>query len=113
MIGQAIISTTFVLLAVASGMLLGSALKAGFDRPRPDLVEHAMEVYSSSFPSGHAMTAGVVYLTLAAVFIRVETRRRLKAYLLSLAVLVTIAVGATRLIQQASWPAPETMLRCE
>ena len=26
---------------------------------------------------------------------------------------ITIAVGATRLIQQASWPAPLTMLRCE
>ena len=26
---------------------------------------------------------------------------------------ITIAVGATRLIQQASWPAPETMSRCE
>ena len=26
---------------------------------------------------------------------------------------MTIAVGATRLIQQASWPAPETMLRCD
>src|SRR3546814_4085423 len=55
-----------------------------------------MAVYSSSCPSGHAMTAGVVYLTLAAVLIRVETRRRLKAYLLSLAVLVTVAVGASR-----------------
>src|SRR3546814_6755179 len=74
-------AAVFILLAVASGMLLGSALKAGFDRPRPDLVEHAMAVYSSSFPSGHAMTAGVVYLTLAAVLARVETGRPAKAYL--------------------------------
>src|SRR3546814_19212060 len=78
----------FILLAVGSGMLLSSALKAVFLRPRPDLVEHATAVYSSSFPSGHAMTASVVYLTLAAVMIRVATRRRLKLYLLSLAVLV-------------------------
>lgn len=97
-------AAVFILLAVASGMLLGSALKAGFDRPRPDLVEHAMAVYSSSFPSGHAMIAGVVYLTLAAVLVRVETRRRLKAYLLSLAVLVTVAVGASRVYLGVHWP---------
>src|SRR3546814_13975504 len=63
-----------------------------------------MAVYASSFPSGHAMTAGVVYLTLAAVLIRVETRRRLKAYLLSLAVLVTVAVGASRVYLGVHWP---------
>src|SRR3546814_18009719 len=33
-------AATFVLLAVASGMLLGSDLTAGLDRPRPDLGRH-------------------------------------------------------------------------
>lgn len=94
----------FVLLAVSSGILLGSTLKGVFERPRPELVEHAMTVYSSSFPSGHAMTAGIVYLTLAAVFIRFEDRRRLKLYLLSLAVLVTLAVGASRVYLGVHWP---------
>lgn len=94
----------FVILAVGSGVALGSTLKASFSRPRPELVQHATEVYTSSFPSGHAMTASVVYLTLAAVLIRVETRRRLKLYLLSLAVLVTIAVGASRVYLGVHWP---------
>lgn len=93
----------FVLLAVTSGILLGSLLKGTFERPRPDLVEHGMEVYSSSFPSGHAMTAGIVYLTLAAVLMRLE-RRRLKFYLLSLAMLVTLAVGASRVYLGVHWP---------
>src|SRR5690606_1997617 len=38
----------FILLAVSSGILLGSLLKNTFERPRPDLVEHAMAVHSSS-----------------------------------------------------------------
>src|SRR3546814_3779292 len=63
-----------------------------------------MEVYSSNVPIGHAVTAGVVYHTLAAVLIRVETLRRLKACLLSLAVLVTIAVGVSRVYLGVHWP---------
>jgi len=97
-------AAVFVLLAVSSGILLGSMLKGVFERPRPELVEHATTVYSSSFPSGHAMTASIVYLTLAAVLIRVETRRRLKLYLLSLAILGTLAVGASRVYLGVHWP---------
>lgn len=94
----------FVLSAIGSGVVVGSLLKAGFGRPRPDLVEHATAIYTSSFPSGHSMTAGIVYLTLAAVLIRVQTRRRLKLYLLALAVLVTLSVGVSRVYLGVHWP---------
>ena len=40
-----------VVAAVGGGWALGSALKAAFDRPRPDLVPHLMLAYFSSFPS--------------------------------------------------------------
>ena len=94
----------FVLSAIGSGVLVGSLLKVGFSRPRPDLVEHATAIYTSSFPSGHSMTAGIVYLTLAAVLIRVQPRRRLKLYLLALAVLVTLSVGVSRVYLGVHWP---------
>src|SRR5688572_21236871 len=54
----------FVAVSVAGGSLLSAGLKDLFDRPRPDLVPHAVEVTSASFPSGHAMLAMVTYLTL-------------------------------------------------
>lgn len=97
-------AATFILVAVGSGAALSLLLKAGFDRPRPDLVPHATAVYTSSFPSGHSMTAAVAYLTLAAVLIRVQTRRRLKAYVLSLAMLLTLAVGISRVYLGVHWP---------
>jgi undecaprenyl-diphosphatase len=79
-----------VLAAVAGGVVLSTALKLGFDRPRPDLVPHAVEVYTASFPSGHSMMAAVTYLTLGALLARVEGDWRLKLYWVGIALLLTL-----------------------
>ena len=69
--------------AVLSGWALSFALKAAFDRPRPDLVPHLMRAYFSSFPSGHSMMSAVVYGTLGSLLSSLVTRRRLKFYFLA------------------------------
>jgi undecaprenyl-diphosphatase len=97
-------AAALVLVAVGGGILLSSLLKLGFDRPRPDLVPHGAQVYTASFPSGHSMMAAVVYLTLGALLARVQPERRLKAYLLALAVLTTVAVGVSRVYLGVHWP---------
>lgn len=94
----------FVLLAVGGGQLLSSMLKFGFDRARPDLVPHGMHVYTASFPSGHAMMAAVTWLTLGALLARTESRRRIKAYIILLAVAVAVLVGASRVYLGVHWP---------
>jgi undecaprenyl-diphosphatase len=93
-----------VAVSVGGGVLLSNLLKFGFARPRPELVPHAVKVYTASFPSGHSMLSAVTYLTLGALLARVQPRRRLKLYLLGLAVLLTVLVGASRVYLGVHWP---------
>ncbi|WP_296585351.1 phosphatase PAP2 family protein [Xanthobacter sp.] len=93
-----------VAVSVAGGTILSQGLKWGFDRPRPDLVPHGMSVYSQSFPSGHAMLAAVVYLTLAALLARTQQRTRVKLFLLGGAAAITVIVGISRIYLGVHWP---------
>ena len=97
-------ATLLMLVAIGGGLLASTLLKFGFDRPRPDLVPHGSIVYTASFPSGHSMLSAVTYLTLGALLARVQPRRRLKAYFLILAVLLTLMVGSSRVYLGVHWP---------
>ncbi|SMD03150.1 undecaprenyl-diphosphatase [Fulvimarina manganoxydans] len=93
-----------VVAAIASGFAMSQLLKWGFSRPRPDLVPHGSYVYTASFPSGHAMMSAVTYLTLAILTARVEEKRRVRAYLIAVAALLTILVGISRVYLGVHWP---------
>jgi undecaprenyl-diphosphatase len=93
-----------VLAAVVGGLLLSTLLKLGFDRARPDLVPHAVAVYTASFPSGHSMMAAATYLTLGTLLARVHAGLRVKAYLLGVAIVLTLLVGASRVYLGVHWP---------
>ena len=93
-----------VFVAVAGGTLLSQALKDAFVRPRPDIVAHGMETFTASFPSGHATLSAVTFLTLGALLMRLRARRREKAYIITVAVFLTVAVGLSRLYLGVHWP---------
>ena len=94
----------FVLAAIAGGLLLSSLAKAGFDRPRPDLVAHLAQVYTASFPSGHSMLSAATYLTLGALLARLHREWALRVFFMLTAVLLTVLVGLSRVYLGVHWP---------
>lgn len=97
-------AAVLVVLAVGGALVGSSLLKHGFQRPRPELVPHGSYVYTTSFPSGHSMMAAATYLTLGALLARVQPRRRIKAFLMTVATLLTLIVGCSRVYLGVHWP---------
>ena len=94
----------FLVAAAASGGAMSMLLKSVYARPRPELVPHLSQVFTSSFPSGHSMLAAVVYLTLGSLLASVISKLTLKIYVLFVAVMLTGAVGVTRVYLGVHYP---------
>lgn len=94
----------YVGVSVIGGSALSQLLKDLYDRPRPDLVPHLVEVSTKSFPSGHAMGSTVVWLTVAALMARSHTRKRVRSYVIGYAIAIVAAVGLTRIYLGVHWP---------
>jgi undecaprenyl-diphosphatase len=97
-------SALLLLISTAGGILLNNLLKAGFSRPRPQVVEWGTTVVSSSFPSGHAMSAAVVYGTVAYLAARLQRRHLHRSATLALAGILIILIGISRLYLGVHYP---------
>jgi undecaprenyl-diphosphatase len=98
-------SAVLLWVAVVGGNLLNGALKHLFDRPRPELFEWRTPYAGlSSFPSGHAMTAMVVYATLAYLVVRLEPGLLLRRATLAVAAIMILLIGLSRLYLGVHYP---------
>lgn len=93
-----------VILSALGGLITTTILKRLYDRPRPSLVPHLSQTYTSSFPSGHSMLSATVYLTLGILLGRFVPQRVLKAYFLMIALTLTLLVGVSRVYMGVHYP---------
>jgi undecaprenyl-diphosphatase len=97
-------SARMLLAATAGGILLNNVLKLYFNRARPDVFEWETHVASSSFPSGHAMSATVVYGTVAYLLARLQKHVWSRTLTLLAAVVIIALVCVSRLYLGVHYP---------
>ena len=92
-----IVLTAIVLI----GRALSEAQKYWIARVRPDLEPHLVVVKTSSFPSGHATSSMIFYLTLA---FALTSGRRWRWPAVAGAVLLSLLIGISRVMLGVHWP---------
>jgi undecaprenyl-diphosphatase len=97
-------SALLLLIATAGGLLLNNLLKLGYGRPRPQVFEWGTTVVSWSFPSGHAMSAAVVYGTVAYLAARLQRRHLHRVFTLLMAATLILLIGFSRLYLGVHYP---------
>jgi undecaprenyl-diphosphatase len=98
------ISAQLLLAATAGNIILNNVLKLYFDRARPNVFAWQTHAASSSFPSGHAMSATVVYGTIAYLLARLQKHAWSRAITLVTAVVMIALICLTRLYLGVHYP---------
>ena len=97
-------SAILLLVATGGGLVVNNLLKLAFDRPRPEVFPWAARALSSSFPSGHAMSSTIVYITVAYLAARLQHRRGSRVTLMLTATIVVLLVCASRVYLGVHYP---------
>jgi undecaprenyl-diphosphatase len=98
------VAALLMLIAVFGGVALNDLLKAAIARPRPDIVTHAVRVFTTSFPSGHASLSAITYLTVGALLAQSQSSHKVSIYFMALAAFLTVIVGTTRIYLGVHYP---------
>jgi undecaprenyl-diphosphatase len=97
-------SAALLVAATVGAIVLNNVLKQFFDRPRPQIITWGTHALTTSFPSGHAMSAAVVYSTIAYLAARLQHRRRARVTTMSVAAVLVILVCASRVYLGVHYP---------
>ena len=97
-------SAILLLASTLGGLVLNAVLKLGFNRPRPSIVVPVVHAVSSSFPSGHAMSAAIVYTTVAYLAARLHKRRWARWLVMTAALIVIALISISRMYLGVHYP---------
>jgi undecaprenyl-diphosphatase len=97
-------SAALLVFTSLGAIALNALLKLGFDRPRPQIFTWGTHALTSSFPSGHAMSAAAVYFTVAYLAARLQRSRPAKIATALCAVLLVLLISASRLYLGVHYP---------
>lgn len=93
-----------LVFSLVGGNILNALMKLFFARPRPDVVPHLREVFTYSFPSGHAAMSAIVYLTIGMLLFEVVKGTTARLYCVGIAMLATVLVGFSRVFLGVHYP---------
>lgn len=97
-------SATLLVVTTIGGLLLNTVLKMGFDRPRPQFFEWGTHAMTTSFPSGHAMSAAIVYPTVAYLAARLLDTHRARFLVLLVAAILVFLISFSRVYLGVHYP---------
>ena len=93
-----------VIGTVAGAAGINSILKLLIAAPRPGLVADAPDVFTSSFPSGHAAMSAAVCICVARLWSGHEMQRPVRVYIWAVCLLITFWIGVSRVYLGLHWP---------
>ena len=97
-------SALLLLVATVGGTLLDTVLKLKFGRPRPHVFAWGTHAAMSSFPSGHAMSATIVYSTVAYLAARLQKRMWARWATMLLAAVIIVMIAISRMYLGVHYP---------
>jgi len=93
-----------LILIAVGGFQIGTWSKRLIERPRPNIIPKLVQVGGQSFPSGHAVTAAAIYLTLAILASRHFRNHGARVILFVLAATIIFVVAFSRLYLGVHYP---------
>lgn len=97
-------SALLLLVATIGGSLLDTVLKLQFGRQRPHVFTWGTHAAMSSFPSGHAMSATIVYSTVAYLAARLQKRLWARWATMLLAAVIIVMIAFSRMYLGVHYP---------
>lgn len=97
-------AASFLASSAFGAIIVSHTLKKLFERARPGTDLHLTQVFTSSFPSAHAMDAASVYTALALVLAGVQHQRHSRRFTLYVAATMIFVIGFSRIYLGVHWP---------